>query len=142
MSRGQAIAVLLSGLISLAPLAARGAQTAAQCQAAQIKAAAVKASKKLACQATAIKKDATVDADCLSNAEAKFADTFAKIEAKGGCPRPTDNTSTVEQDVDTFMQNVVKHTASCIASHFLCFGNDSCCSGVCQQFSGGVSYCQ
>lgn len=64
------------------------AVTAGTCASAKQKLAGKSAAAKLACQAKAAKAGTAVDTACLSKADAKLADGFAKIEDKGACVTP------------------------------------------------------
>ncbi|MCW5889529.1 MAG: hypothetical protein KIT14_03160 [bacterium] len=57
-----------------------------QCTAAKLKAAARTAAAFARCSARAVGNGTSVDATCLARATAKQAQTFAKAEARGGCP--------------------------------------------------------
>ena len=76
------------------------------CAVAKLKAVGRKASSKLGCYASAIRRGRAVDLGCLARAEAKFAASFAKAEAKGGCNVAGD-ADAVEQDVDTCASTIV-----------------------------------
>ena len=77
------VTITAVGCLYAAPLFA--ADPGAACAAFKRKAAAKKLSAKVKCYGTALKKGKEVDASCLSNAESKFNDSFAKAEGKGGC---------------------------------------------------------
>jgi len=85
---------------------------ARKCDAAKLKAVAKKTSAKLKCQATAIAKDAAVEAACLSKAEAQFDATWAHIVARGGCFR-TGDASVFESKVDDYVDDVVTTLRGC-----------------------------
>ena len=76
------------------------------CASSKLKATGKKVLKKLKCHATAIKKNTTVDPECLTKEEGKFADAFAKAELKGGCISEGD-TAQVEAAVDGFVDQMV-----------------------------------
>jgi len=69
------------------------------CLKAKLTAAAKKAASKLQCSATAASKGRTADPACLAKAEATFAKSFPKREAKGGCVT-TGDVAAVEAIVD------------------------------------------
>jgi hypothetical protein len=56
-----------------------------KCAATKRKATGKKADAKLKCQAKPLPKGGSVDPECLSKAEAKFAAAFTKADGKGGC---------------------------------------------------------
>jgi cysteine-rich repeat protein len=58
---------------------------ALKCAAAKLKAVGKDWQKKLKCHGKAVKDGAAVDGECLTKAETKTSDAFAKAEAKGGC---------------------------------------------------------
>jgi hypothetical protein len=77
---GVGILVLLFGAsIAIA------AGTPAKCAVAKQKAIGKKISARLKCYSTAVQKTLPVDAECLTKANTKFSDAFAKAEAAGGC---------------------------------------------------------
>jgi hypothetical protein len=79
--------------------------TASKCAATKIKRAGDKGGAKLKCHTKAVAKDEPLDAECLTKAEAKLAEAFAKAEAKGGCPTVGD-AAVIEAVVDAFVGDV------------------------------------
>src|SRR5260370_7193697 len=63
-------------------------EAAHTCTAAKLKAIAKNAASKLKCEASAFKKQAVLDADCLSKADTKLQDAFTKAELQRGCNSP------------------------------------------------------
>ena len=72
---------------------------AASCQKSKLTAAGNKTAGKLKCHATAVKTGTGVSSECLGKVELKFQSSFAKADAKGGCPTPGDD-GVVEGAVD------------------------------------------
>lgn len=83
-----AVTIVAVGCLYAAPLFA--ADPGATCAASKRKAAAKQLSAKVKCYGTALKKGKEVDASCLSTAESKFNNAFAKAEGKGGCATMSD----------------------------------------------------
>jgi hypothetical protein len=100
-----AFALALYAFVVAAELAV-GAGTAAQkCAATKLKETGKKAAAKLKCWSKEATRPGGLGA-CLVKAEVKFADKFAKADAKGGCATVGD-ASTIEADVDAFVDSVV-----------------------------------
>ena len=127
--------------VSLTSVASVRAETtpAEKCAATKQKAAAKKLTSKLKCFAKAAGKDEPVSFDCLTKAEDKFDETFAKADAAGGCVN-TNDAASIENNVDTFLSYLLNATNSppCgFLSFIQCGGHcplGSSCRGV---FSGG-----
>ena len=97
----------LVALVTVAASVAQAGPTPAQkCSASKIKATSKKASAKLKCHEKAILKGVSVDPLCLTKAEEKFTDAFAKAQEKGECVT-TGDTASVEALVDDFVDDAV-----------------------------------
>ena len=72
----------------------------------QLKAATHKVNSELKCQKKALATGRAVDAACLEKAQAKFAQAFAKAEAKGGCKNEGDAPA-VQESAELFVDDVV-----------------------------------
>ena len=96
----------LVAFVAAASVAQAGPTPAQQCASAKLKATSKKAAAKLKCYSTAILKGIAVDPACLTKAEGKFTDAFARAEAKGGCTT-TGDTNAIEALVDTFVDAAV-----------------------------------
>ncbi len=70
------------------------------CLKGKLNAAGKKASSKLKCSAKAVTKGQAADPTCLTKAETKFDQAFAKLDAKGGCVTTAD-AAAVEMIVDS-----------------------------------------
>ena len=99
IGRAMSFAVLAAFILSFASLANAATDPGVACAVSKQKAAAKKLSAKVKCHGTAMKKGVAVDAACLTNAEAKFDESFAKAEAKGGCITTAD-AATIEALID------------------------------------------
>jgi hypothetical protein len=100
-------ALVLIAFVAVAASVAQAGPTPAQkCSASKIKATSKKAAAKLKCHEKAITKGVAVDPACLTKAEDKFTDAFAKAEAKSGCAT-TGDTNAIEALVDTFVDAAV-----------------------------------
>jgi hypothetical protein len=97
---------LVSLAVAAASVAEAGPTPAQKCTGSKLKATGKKAAAKLKCHEKAVKKGVAADPDCLAKAEEKFADAFAKAEAKGGC-LTTGDAGSVEGLVDTFVDDAV-----------------------------------
>jgi hypothetical protein len=97
---------LVSLAVAAAAVAEAGPTPAQKCTGSKLKATGKKAAAKLKCHEKAVKKGVAADPDCLAKAEEKFADAFAKAEAKGGC-LTTGDAGSVEGLVDTFVDDAV-----------------------------------
>lgn len=95
-------------VLAIAPgLMARSKPTPAQkCAAAKMKAMSKKTSGLFACYAKAAASGAAVDAGCVAKVSGKFAVTFAKIDAKGGCA-VTGDAAAVEAQIDDAVSALV-----------------------------------
>lgn len=82
--KGRLVAVLLM-TVGLAGGSARAADPAARCAARKFKAASQASEAVLRCEAAAARAGATVDAGCLTAAEAKLSEKVAIADAAGGC---------------------------------------------------------
>lgn len=124
-------------------LLARGAPAATPvdtCAAAKLTAASKKAVSKLACYGKAVKKSTAVDDACLTKADQKFTEAFAKAEAKGGCST-TGDAAQVEAQVDAIVATLVSdEPGDCGATGDPC-GPVPCCPGLVCQASGSPT-CQ
>src|SRR5947207_2263720 len=79
-------AFLIAGLLLAHVHPALGATAPGpKCQAAKLLATGKETASELACHAKAAKKGIAVDQRCLDKAQSKFAASFQKAEAKGGC---------------------------------------------------------
>jgi hypothetical protein len=76
------------------------------CLKGKLSAAGKKASSKLKCHAKAASKGQPADPTCLTKAETKFSQTFAKLDSKGGCVT-TGDVATVEMIVDSDCVNAI-----------------------------------
>lgn len=94
------------GAMLMTGSAGAASDPAAKCAATKVQAAGKKAAAKLKCHANAVKKSLAVDGLCLGKAEQKFSDSYAKIEAKGGCTT-TGDAASIEAQVDTLVGDVV-----------------------------------
>jgi hypothetical protein len=101
-------AVLLGVTVTLAGVPTAYARTtpAQKCAAAKLNATSKNAAAKLKCYAKAATKASSVDPSCLTAAETKFSNAFAKAEAKGSCVTSGD-AAAIETDVDNFVVGVV-----------------------------------
>src|SRR5262245_24812131 len=95
-------ALLAVVCLAIAPVAFAGPTPAQKCSASKVKATSKKAASKLKCHEKAISKGMAVDPLCLTKAEDKFADAFAKAEDKGGCGTMGD-AGDLELVVDAFV---------------------------------------
>src|SRR5262245_65287477 len=98
------VSILL--LILVLPPARGAATPAAVCAEAKLRAAGKKAATKLACHAKAASRGGAVDTTCLTKAETKFTDAFAKAEGKGGCIL-TGDAPAIEAAIDQAVDSVV-----------------------------------
>ena len=96
-------AAALALLLPLQALPARNPGGA--CASGKQKAAGIKAVAKLRCYAAAAARGGNVNPVCLAKAERKFAATWAKLEARGGCATTRD-VSRIEAQVDAFVSTV------------------------------------
>jgi hypothetical protein len=107
MKKVVALALVTLAVAAVSVSVAEAGPTPAQkCTGSKLKATGKKAAAKLKCHEKAIKKGIAVDPACLAKAEEKFADAFAKAEAKGGC-LTTGDTGSIEGLVDTFVDDAV-----------------------------------
>ena len=104
------MAVLLGIVLTAAAVDAAvppSTRRAIKCAEAKLRAVKRKVDAKLACQTTAVRKNTSVNAVCIANAEAAFLKAFARAEAKGGCFNPNGNSeSRAEGAVDSFMDDI------------------------------------
>jgi hypothetical protein len=89
-----------------------------------MKAAAKKANTKLKCHAKATSRGLDVDQACLDKAEAKFSNTWQRLESSNAC-RTTDDESNIESQVDVFVSNLARQLAPCGS------GIGGTCGGTC-----------
>ena len=97
MTRGFTASLVTILLVAAGASPARAISPTAKCLTAKHKAAARKVKNKLTCDAKARSRGVPVDPNCLARAEAKFAASFTKANARGVCPGTT---SGVEAIVD------------------------------------------
>lgn len=95
-----------TGMLLLAGPARAASDPVAKCAATKVQSAGKKAGAKLKCHAKAIKKAVALDPVCIQKAEDKYAEAFAKIEAKGGCATVGDAPA-IEAQVDAFVADAV-----------------------------------
>src|SRR5262249_22080901 len=103
--------------VSLVAVAAHAAtDPLSRCAVAEMKATAKKTTSKLKCYATAAEHKTAVDQGCLTKAESKFGEAWARATAKGGCGGnivgPLDQ-NTVEGRVDACVRDLVTTVAPC-----------------------------
>jgi hypothetical protein len=139
MHRAIIIGAMAMSLASVASV--RAATTPAEkCAAIKQKAAAKKLTSKLKCFAKAAGKDEPVSFECLTKAEEKFEETFAKADATGGCVNVND-AAFIENGVDTLLFHLLDATNNppCgFTSIFLLCGGHCPLGSSCQPlFSGG-----
>ena len=126
----------LLGLVALGGGAAQ-AQTGPSCAAAKKKLAGKKDQKLLTCDATAVAKGASPDADCKQKARDGFSAGWDNVEAKGGC-FTTNDKSTTEAKVDahvTDLESTLHVTGStpskCSSKKFKGAGKKGLCLLLC-----------
>lgn len=77
-----------------------------RCAADKLRTAAKKAQGLLTCHARAVTKGQDVDAACVQKVRTKYEQTWAKIEARGGCATAGD-VDTIEGHIDTLVDILV-----------------------------------
>jgi hypothetical protein len=107
-----------------ATIAGSAVDPGARCAGAKMKAAAKKANTKLKCHAKATSRGLDVDQACLDKAEAKFSNTWQRLESSNAC-RTTDDESNIESQVDVFVSNLARQLAPCGS------GIGGTCGGTC-----------
>jgi hypothetical protein len=129
-----ALAAVFALVLTFAPPSiATSPQT--KCKITKLNAATTKLAGKLKCYTNAMKKSVPIDATCLAKAEQKFADAFAKVEArtKGGCA-VTGEAPGVETQVDQLFTKLLDDepdSAVCLSSGSFCLGSPAaCCPGL------------
>ena len=75
------------------------------CAAAKLRAASRKARGLVQCHVSGLDDGGTASAGCLAKVQARFAETWARIEARGGCVT-MDDEGDVETLVDTFVADL------------------------------------
>ena len=117
------LAALAVSLVAVAAHAATDPLT--RCAVAEMKAAAKKTNSKLKCYTNAAEHGTAVDPGCLTKAESKFSEAWARATAKGGCggniAGPLDQ-STVEGRVDACVRDLVTTVAPCGRVNGVCGG--------------------
>jgi len=124
-------------LIGFAP-DARASTPAEKCTTAKIKAAGKKYAAKANCYAKAASHSEAVDPACLQKAETKFADAYAKAEAKGGCTTLND-AANIETKVDVCVADMVGDLA---CGNGVIDGDEQCDDGNTTSGDGCSSSCQ
>ena len=125
--------VLVVTVLAGASLA--GPTPAQKCAGAKVKAAGTKVSGKAKCQQKALLTSAPVDGACLAKAEQKFAASYAKAEAAGGCA-VTGDAATVEVAVDACVAaflGAITGDAKCAAAKMSAVGKKTSAKAKCQQ---------
>ena len=107
IGRITSFAALAALIFSFALLANAATDPGVACAVAKHKAAVKKLSEKMKCHDNALKKGEAVDPACLTKAEGKFDDSFAKAEAKGGCVS-TDDAPTIEATIDDMLVELLQ----------------------------------
>lgn len=102
--RSAILAVTVAAVLAAAP--AQAADASVTCANAKQKAASKKLSAKVKCHGTARKKGESVDPACLTKAEGKFNDAFAKAESKGDCAT-TNDAAEIEALVDDTLASLL-----------------------------------
>ena len=127
------VAAAFTFLVAAAGSARAETTDAEKCAAAKQKATAQKVIGELKCYATAAKKDAGLDFDCLTKADEKFAAALAKADA-GEC---VDGGNTmIDNGVSTFLSFLLGATSAApcgFADIFTCGGScplGSSCQGT------------
>jgi len=101
------VAVVLALVaVASAPVARAASSPEQKCAIAKIKAATRKAEAELRCQKKALAKGESADPACVAKAQEKFAQSFAKAEARGGCKNEGDAPQ-VQDTVELFVDDVV-----------------------------------
>lgn len=133
-----------------APVANATPTDAQKCAALKMKAAGKKALAKLKCHARATLQGVAVDPLCLTNAEQKFSDTFARAESNWACATVGDEAA-IEAQVDAFVASVVAQlptqpfpTATPIPTATatpVCSPGQTLCGGLCKNLNTDPDNC-
>lgn len=106
MVKAFALAVLgVFTFVAATGVAAAGATPAQKCASSKIRETGKKADRKLKCWSKEVMRPGGLAA-CNASVEGKFADRFARAEAKGGC-LSTGDAGVIEAKVDGFVDDVV-----------------------------------
>jgi len=99
--------IAFSALLLLVPAPVSAQPTPPlQCASSKLKAAGKDADGNLKCYAKALKRNESVDGECLSKSRSKHDDAFAKAESKGGC-ETTGDADDVALLTDDFVADVI-----------------------------------
>ena len=118
-------------LLAGGPTGVLGATSAQKCTGAKIQALGKAIDARAQCQAKARKSGDAVDPECLSKADAKLREQFAKAEKAGACPGDADVAVAVATACVTSFDGAVAGDASCVAAKIKAAGKKAAGKTAC-----------